>query len=123
MKTDISNTDDVKLLVNQFYDKVNADKDLSFVFNDVAKVNWEAHLPIMYRFWNANLLGIPEYKGYVIDAHFSLNEKVKLTQDLFDRWLALFEETVDFYFEGSTAQLAKQRAQTIAQLMFFKLRQ
>ena len=35
---DIENIEDIKTLVNTFYDKVNQDELLSHVFNDVAKV-------------------------------------------------------------------------------------
>ncbi len=121
MKADIINEADVKLLVDKFYDKVVVDKALGYIFNDVAKVNWATHLPIMYRFWSSNLLGTSDYKGYVIDAHFKLNEKIELTEEHFERWKQMFYETVDQYFEGKTAELAKSRAKTVADLMFYKI--
>lgn len=121
MKTDIRNEADVKLLVDKFYDKVIADKTLGYIFNEVAKVNWAKHLPIMYQFWSANLLGTSEYKGYVIDAHFKLNDKIPLKEEHFDCWRSLFNETVNQYFEGAIADLAKRRAKTVADLMFYKI--
>jgi hemoglobin len=121
MKADICNEDDIKLLVDSFYDKVIADDILGYIFNDVAKVNWNKHLPIMYRFWNSNLLGTMDYKGYVIDVHFKLNDKIALTDEHFDSWKTLFNEAVDQYFEGEIAELAKSRAKTVADLMFYKI--
>lgn len=121
MKADISNEANIMLLVDEFYSKVIADKDLGYIFNEVAKVNWAQHLPIMYGFWKSNLLGTSDYKGYLIDAHFKLNHKITLTQEHFERWKSLFEETVDQYFEGDIADLAKNRARTIADLMFYKI--
>ena len=121
MKTDIRNEDDVKLLVDQFYDKVIADDTLGYIFNDVAKVNWPKHLPIMYGFWSSNLLGTTAYKGYLIDVHFKLNDKIALTEEHFERWKQLFNETVDRHFEGDIADLAKGRAKTVADLMFYKI--
>lgn len=112
---------DIKLLVDRFYDKVNADEALGFIFNDVANINWNKHLPIMYAFWSANLLGTAAYKGYLIDAHFKLNDQISLTTAHFERWLSLFNETVDQYFDGKVAELAKNRAKTVADLMFYKL--
>ena len=51
MKTDIRNRKDIEKLVNTFYDKVKTDDVIGYLFNDVAKVNWENHLPKMYNFW------------------------------------------------------------------------
>ena len=107
MKADIRTEEDIKLLVDQFYIKVIADETLGYIFTDVAKVNWEKHLPIMYGFWSANLLGTTAYKGYLIDAHFKLNDKIALTEEHFEGWKLLFNQTVDEYFEGETATLAK----------------
>lgn len=121
MKTDIQTEDDIKLLVDQFYDKVIAHETLGYIFTQVAKVDWDKHLPIMYRFWSSNLLGTMEYKGYVIDVHFKLNDKIALTEDHFEDWKTLFYETVDQYFSGETAELAKARAKTVADLMFYKI--
>ena len=50
MKKDIANRTDIELLVNKFYDKVTADTTIGYIFTDVAKVNWELHLPRMYDF-------------------------------------------------------------------------
>jgi hemoglobin len=49
--------------------------------------------------------------------HRSLNEMVKLTPEHFDRWLLLFKSTIDENFEGEKAELAKQRAISIATIM------
>lgn len=121
MKPDIATQDDVKLLVDQFYQKVIAEESLGYIFTKVAGVDWEKHLPIMYRFWSSNLLGTADYKGYVIDAHFKLNEKIALTEAHFDKWKTLFNETVDEFFSGETAELAKSRAKAVADLMFYKI--
>ena len=52
MKKDIRTRRDIERLVDRFYDKVKADDLLGPVFNDVARVNWEKHLPVMYDFWD-----------------------------------------------------------------------
>jgi hemoglobin len=75
----------------------------------------------MYRFWSSNLLGTMDYKGYVIDVHFKLNDKIALAEEYFETWLLLFNETVNQYFEGKIAELAKSRAKTVADLMFYKI--
>ncbi len=50
MKKDIANRADIQLLVDTFYNKVKADETIGYLFNDVANVNWEHHLPRMYDF-------------------------------------------------------------------------
>ena len=46
---DISDRRDVACLVNVFYDRVRADDILGPIFDDIAHVDWAAHLPTMYR--------------------------------------------------------------------------
>ncbi|MBC7654601.1 MAG: group III truncated hemoglobin [Oligoflexus sp.] len=121
MKKDIENHIDIKLLVDTFYDKAVADESLGPIFNDVAKVNWGHHLPIMYAFWESTLLGKIGYKGNPMDAHFKLNQQIKLTPEMFNQWKTLFIETVDENFEGKIANEAKQRAVSIADLMYYKI--
>ncbi|TKB98886.1 group III truncated hemoglobin [Pedobacter cryophilus] len=121
MKKDIQTAADIKLLVDDFYKKAIANDALGHIFTEVAKVNWEHHLPIMYAFWESILLGEVGYKGNPMDAHFRLNEKYTLTADHFNTWKFLFLETVDEHFEGEVAQMAKQKAISIADLMFYKI--
>ena len=54
MKNDILTREDIKLLVDRFYDKVQSDPLLGPVFSHV---DWPHHLPIMYNFWSSMLLG------------------------------------------------------------------
>lgn len=121
MKVDIQNSEDIKLLIDAFYQKAVADAALGHVFTDVAKVNWAHHLPIMYAFWESVLFGEAGYHGNPMDAHFKLNEKFTLTAEHFNSWKFLFIETVDENFEGEIANMAKERARSIADLMFYKI--
>lgn len=116
MKPDISNSEDIKLLINTFYEKVQRDDVIGYIFNDIARVNWSAHLPVMYAFWDFLLLGNADaYRGNPIQKHFDLHAKHPLKAAHFDRWLALFQSTVDELFEGSNADNAKFRAFAIAE--------
>lgn len=121
MKNDIENMDDIKQLVNAFYNKAVKHETLGHIFNDVAKVNWEHHLPIMYKFWASVLLGESGYLGNPMEAHFKLNEKIKLEDEHFNSWKTLFMITIDELFEGRLADEAKKKAVTIADLMFYKI--
>ena len=114
---DIENIDDIIVLVDRFYDKVNADPLLSPVFNEIAKVNWEEHLPVMYSFWSAVLFDTNTYKGQPFTSHIDL----PIDTEHFQRWLELFRQTVDENFEGEKAREAKEKAESIAMIFQTKL--
>lgn len=118
---DISNRQDIELLVNSFYDKVRADKTIGYIFNDVAAVDWMLHLPKMYSFWETVLLGKMSFKGNPMDVHIKLSRKTQMHQTHFDQWLTLWNTTIDEHFEGITATEAKQRGKNIAGLMLHKI--
>ena len=60
---DITTREDIELLVNSFYDKVKKDEIIGFFFNDIAKTNWQTHLPKMYNFWQALLFADIKFEG------------------------------------------------------------
>jgi hemoglobin len=51
----------------------------------------------------------------------ALNKLEPLKEYQFDRWLALWNATVDEHFEGNIADEAKQKAQTMKQIMLAKI--
>jgi hemoglobin len=107
---DIATEQDIKLLVDSFYDRVNQDGVLGPIFNHVAQVNWEHHLPTMYSFWTQMLFRKPVYKGAPWPKHMVL----PLTKQHFERWISLFSKTVDALFAGPKANEAKSAALSIA---------
>ncbi len=117
-KKDIKSIEDIKLLVNKFYDKVNNDDLLKWIFNDLSKVDWKTHLPVMYDFWSSILLGTKVYKGQPFDVHLYL----PVDKKHFDRWVKLFEESVDENFDGLIAKEAKLRANTISEIFQHKIK-
>lgn len=119
MKKEIISKDDVKLLVDKFYEKVNNHALLSKVFNQVAKVDWPEHLPKMYAFWSGILLNTSEYRGQPFDKHAKHAEHI--SAEHFQEWLKLFHETIDEHFVGEKAKLAKTRADSIAAIFQYKL--
>ncbi len=121
--TDILSESDIKLLVDEFYKKVVVDPVIGFIFNDVVKLSWEKHIPVMYAFWSSFLLGTNTYTGNPMSKHIELDKKVALTKIHFDRWLELWEGTVNENFKGVNADEAKTRAKHIAGLMLFKIEQ
>ena len=72
-KPDILGRPDIERLVNAFYIKVRADEPLGHVFDGVAKVNWETHLPKLYDFWDTVLFRAGTFRGNPIAAHMKLD--------------------------------------------------
>jgi hemoglobin len=120
MKNDLIGKDDIKLLVDQFYDKAKKDELLGKVFNEIFQVNWEHHLPRMYSFWEFMLFQTGEYRGAPFDIHVEVNKKATLTPLLFDTWVQLFCESVDELFEGNNAATIKLKAENIKKVWSYK---
>ena len=115
---DIQGLEDIKILVNNFYQKVRSDALLAPVFESkIADESWPAHLERMYAFWNAILFAERGFEGNPMQKHLRL----PIEERHFSQWLALFSETVDTNFCGVKAEEAKQRARSIAQIMNFKI--
>lgn len=57
MNPDLQNRSDIQTLINDFYAQVREDETIGYIFNDVAKVNWETHLPKIADFWEITLFG------------------------------------------------------------------
>ena len=119
---DIVSRADIEDLVNAFYDRVRADDELGPIFDDVARVDWERHLPRMYDFWEAVLFGAPGFRGNPMAVHRELASRVPLDAAEFERWLRLFHESVDALFSGPRADDAKARASRIAEVMQHHIR-
>jgi hemoglobin len=121
MKPDITSQTDIKVLVDTFYNKVQQNKVLAPIFNDVAKINWDEHLPKMYSFWGSLLLQEHSYNGNPMKIHVELSKITPMSAEEFSEWISLFYQTVDELFEGATAEEAKTRAANIARLMQLKI--
>lgn len=121
MKKDIATRRDIEIMVDEFYTKLKKDELLGFIFTDIAQVNWEKHVPIMYDFFENMLFYTGNYTGNPMDLHKHINRLYPLTDEHFARWILLFSSTVDELFAGKTADLAKQRAKSIATVMQIKI--
>jgi hemoglobin len=113
---DIATHRDVELLVRTFYRAAAMDDLLGPVFA-TAHVDWPSHLAKVADFWMWQLLGVRGYEGNPLLAHRPAHEATPFTDAHFERWLALFTETVDELFEGPTAELAKARAGKMARAL------
>ena len=121
MNRDIENRKDIEQLIDTFYAKVRADELIGFIFNDIARVNWQKHLPVMYDFWENIIFYTNNYSGNPMMVHMHLNQRTPLTKEHFERWLQLFTSTVDELVEGAKATTAKEKAQSIAAIIQIKI--
>ena len=114
---DISNIDDIKLLVNTFYEKVQHDDLIGPIFNQKMIGRWPEHLEKMYRFWQTILLEEHTYSGTPFPPH----KHLPVNQSHFDRWMEIFTATVDNLFVGKLADEAKVRAANMAYMFNYKI--
>ena len=121
IRPDITGRAEIKSLVDRFYEKVREDDLLGVIFNDVAKVNWEVHLPRLYAFWQTVLLNEGEFRGNALGVHFKLAAQTTMDWPRFERWLKLFRETVDELFLGEKATRIKIIANNMAQLIHSRI--
>lgn len=117
VKKDILSLDDVKNLVDTFYDKVREDELIGHIFNDRIQDRWPEHLAKMYTFWQTVLLGEHTYYGSPFPPHAQL----PVEREHFDKWLELFNKTIDDLFTGEVAKEAKWRANKMAEMFQYKI--
>ncbi|HET6608905.1 MAG TPA: group III truncated hemoglobin [Rhodopila sp.] len=77
-------------LVGHFYAEVRADPLLGPLFNQ-AIADWPAHLQRLSAFWSSVMLTTGRYKGQPLPAH--LRHQGEITPEMFERWLALWEDS------------------------------
>ena len=123
MKKDIANREDILKLLTHFYDKLLADPSISYLFTDVAKIDLNHHMETLVNFWDSILFQSDTYRKNAMQPHMVLHQKSPLEKHHFETWLAYFNETVDEFFEGDKAHLAKERAVSIATVMQIKISQ
>jgi len=114
---DIEDIEDIKLLVDTFYNRIQNDDMLGIIFNQNIQNRWPEHLDKMYRFWQTILLEEYSYDGRPFPPHAHL----PIQQIHFDHWLKLFSETIDSLFVGKKVEEAKWRAQKMATMFMSKL--
>ena len=120
---DITGRPEIEILVNAFYDRVRTDELLGFIFESVARTNWETHLPKMYAFWETVLFGTGGFSGNPLAAHAKLVPQTAMGRDQFDRWLLLFRATVDELFAGEKAEHIKNCADDMAHVIYSRINQ
>lgn len=114
IKADIMSRKDVTVLLEDFYSRLLNDPITKPIFDDI---NMEEHLPIIINFWCMVLFNEDSYKGNPFNKHTHLN----LSKKHFQTWLFHFERTIKERHDGNKAELAVQRAKSIAFIFQSKL--
>jgi len=101
----------IRDMVDGFYAKVREDAELGPVFERTLAGRWDAHMPKMYDFWSAVLLTTGRFKGNPMQAHAQIPP---FPEEMFGRWLFLFERTLDEVFTPEPAAVIAEKAHRIA---------
>ncbi len=109
-RRDLRDRQDIATLVSGFYTRAFADPVLGPIFIDIAKMDLDAHLPTMCDFWETVLFQAGLYQGNAFDVHLALHIREPLTSMHFQRWLDIWEATVDDLFIGPKAIQVKVQA-------------
>jgi hemoglobin len=96
------------VLVDRFYDKVRADPMLGPVF-DATVHDWDKHKRTLVSFWSSVALGTQRYRGSPMSAH----RRQPIRAEHFDRWLALWRETMPEVFDEAPAARMVEYAERI----------
>ena len=124
-KPDINKREYIEQLVRAFYKKVRKDELLGTFFNSTITTEeaWEEHYKLLTAFWELNLLDKKGFNGNPALAHQGVDKSFKhsITTKHFDRWVAIWKETIDESFEGEIAENAKRRASNMAKGMYKKV--
>ena len=120
-RRDIETRADCERLVRAFYGRALQDPIIGWLFTDIAKIELEDHVPQITSFWETILLGAQSYSGGAFRPHAELHMKARLRRGHFERWLALWRQTVDDLFAGERAELAKAHATRVARAFHGRL--
>lgn len=120
MKPDLQNRPDITKVVTLFYEKIVLEPELGPFFSHWSADQWGHHVHVMTDFWENVLFYTGEYSGDPLKTHRSVNA-IKPTRALhFERWLQLFNQTIDDLYEGPNASKMKIKARGIAAIMLEK---
>jgi len=118
MKKEIENRDDIYLLVKNFYVKLMNDDELHHFFEEFKNPQLlEKHLQILVDFWENILFYSGGYRNNPMAIHQKLHQTKPINSIHFNRWLSVFNSTVDELFVGENAHAIKSRALSIATVM------
>jgi hemoglobin len=109
---DFVTEESIRRLVDAFYARVRVDPELGPVFARAIPGDWQPHLNTMYAFWSSVMLTSGRYRGNPVAKHLAVDG---ITLEMFDRWLALFNETCGELFDDRLREEFTAKAARIAE--------
>ncbi|QBJ95376.1 group III truncated hemoglobin [Rhodococcus sp. ABRD24] len=116
-RDELASRADVDRLLRSFYERALVDPLLAPVFETLAVVGLDEHLPVVGDFWEQILFRTARYRGHLGPVHEALHRQHDLTDERFERWLVLWCDTVDESFAGVDAERAKSKAHAMAEAL------
>lgn len=107
----VTDETEIERVVRTFYARIRADEVLGPIFERAIGADWEPHLRKMFDFWSSVMLTSGRYKGQPMLAHMRLKS---VRPEHFDRWLTLFQQTLDDLCTPAVADAYMTRALRIA---------
>jgi hemoglobin len=120
---DIQTAEEIHIVVEEFYKKLLADDNISYIFTEVVKIKLDEHLPILVTFWSQAILGTGGYVNNLTQIHLDVNAKSYLSKELFEIWLIHFEAAINENFEGFNCERMKNQAHNLSAIMQIKIAQ
>lgn len=115
---DLDNREEIAEFVIRFYREIAQDGRFHLYFDTLAHVDWHAHTLDLTDFWVGLLLGEPhDPADDVVEAHRWLHDAEPFDTALFDRWLEIFDTTLDEGWSGPFTNTARRRGHGIAWAM------
>lgn len=106
-------------LLDRFYARVREDAELGPVFNAVVD-DWPEHLERLAAFWSSVMLTTGRYKGNPMMKH--LVHADRIAPEMFQRWLALWEQSTAEMLNPEVAAAMQAKAHRIAESLQLALR-
>ncbi|WOJ96210.1 group III truncated hemoglobin [Congregibacter brevis] len=100
--------------VDAFYERVLADPLLAPMFLEVARINLAEHLPRIKAYWRKMLLGHSDYRRHMMQKHREVDAIKHMTPEHYERWLSLFEDTLEKQPLGTSSERAFTLARRVA---------
>lgn len=117
-KPEIISKTDIENLIIAFYSEVRKDPSLGPIFNwAIADSEWPGHVKNITEFWSGILLHQGNYSGSPFLKHWPL----QLERKHFERWLLIWNESLDSLFSGQVALEAKTKASVMAEMFISKI--
>jgi len=117
---DIATDNDVGVIVRSFYRAAIPDELLGPVFERFG-VDWSRHIPKLVRYWEHVLLRRPGSGVNTISAHGDVQRIAPFGAAHIDRWVELWDDTVDALYAGPVAEQAKTRARQVGRALRSRL--